>query len=287
MTECKLLTAAAGIATVLCLSGCIPPETADQMARNDSVLAPLFVQPTERDAVVWANDEFNADKRARGTAMLSYSKNGDDPKYVNYLYVKHLTDTDSSVRATAAFALALHGTPDQVPLIVPLLKDSDRFVRRNAAIALQRLHNPASIEKLMEATDPKLESEATVRAEAADALGQYAEVRVARRLIAALDDSNLIVNKAAYSSLRTLTGESLPAERRDWTNWLNAKGENTTAFANRRAYQYPAYSREKFWSEYLPFISSPPNESAGEPVGAPPISTSGDGGQGASADRGV
>lgn len=253
------------------LAGCIPQETANQMARNDSIIAPLFVQPTERDAVAWANDEFNADKRARGTAMLAYSKNGDDPKYVNYLYVKHLTDADSNVRATAAFALALHGTPDQAPMVAPLLKDSDRYVRRNAAIALQRLHNPAAIDKLMEATDPKNEPEPNVRAEAADALGQYAEPKVLQKLVAALDDVNLIVNKAAYTSLNTLTGQSLPPERKDWTNWLKEAGDR--AFDDRRAYMYPTFSRERFWSEYLPFIPSPPNENASEPVGAPPVSS--------------
>lgn len=238
------------------------------MARSDSVLAPLFYKPTERDAVAWANDEFNADKRARGTAMLANSKNGDNPKYVDYLYVKHLSDSDASVRSVAAIALALHGTPDHVPQLVPLLKDKDRSVRRSVLVALQRLHNPAAVSGLLEAADPATEPEAEVRAEAADALGQYAEPRVLQRLIAALDDPHLIVNKAAYSSLRTLTGQEMPADRRTWAGWAK---DNATPFAARRPYVYPAFSRDRFWSEYLPFISPPPNEEPGQPIGAPPL----------------
>jgi len=259
----------AGLTACVIAGGCIPQETANQMAKNDSILAPLFFQPTERDAVLWANDEFNADKRARGTAMLAYSKNGDDPKYVNYLYVNHLSDSDASVRATAALALALHGTPEHVPSLLPLLKDSDRFVRRNAVIALQRIHNPAAVESLIQVADPTKESEPSVRAEAADALGQYAEIRVLQRLALCLDDPSLIVNKAAYSSLQILTGEKLVPERRDWAVWIR---DSRTPFAGQHAYTYPAFSRERFWSEYLPFISPPPNEEPGEPIGAPPIS---------------
>jgi len=260
------------IAATGLLSGCIPQETANQMANNDSVLAPFFIQPTERDAVAWANDEFNADKRARGTAMLAYSKNGDDPKYVNYLYIKHLTDPDSNVRAVAAFALALHGNPDQVPSLVPLAKDPDRAVRRNTAIALQRLHNPVAVAALMDMTDATKESEVSVRAEAADALGQYPEPRVLQRLVTCLDDPQLIVNKSAYSSLRTLTGEELPPDRRAWAGWVKDAAE---PFAARTAYKYPAYSRDRFWTEYLPFISPPPNEEMGQPIGAPPVAGGG------------
>lgn len=256
------------VALAALLGGCIPPETANQMARNESVLGPLFNKPTERDAVVWANDEFNADQRARGTAMLANSKNGDNPKYVDYLYVKHLTDEDANVRAVAAIALALHGTPDHVPQIVPLLKDKDRSVRRSAIVALQRLHNPAAVSGLLEAADPATEPESVVRAEAADALGQYAEQRVLQRLVAALDDPQLVVNKAAYSSLRTLTGQEMAADRRTWAGWAK---DNAAPFAARRAYLYPAFSRERFWSEYLPFISPPPNEESGQPIGAPPV----------------
>ncbi|MBC7773243.1 MAG: HEAT repeat domain-containing protein [Pyrinomonadaceae bacterium] len=264
----RLLAGAAVLACGGLLTGCIPQETANQMAQSDSVLGPLFNKPSERDAVAWANDEFNADKRARGTAMLANSANGDNPKYVDYLYVKHLADPDASVRSVAAIALALHGTPDNVPQLIPLLKDKDRSVRRSALVALQRLHNPLAVTALLEAADPAIEFESSVRAEAVDALGQYPEQRVLQRLIAALDDPQLIVNQAAHSSLRTLTGQDMPADRRLWAGWAK---DNSSPFAARTAYTYPAFSRERFWSEYLPFISPPPNEEAGQPIGAPPV----------------
>lgn len=238
------------------------------MAENESVLAPLFKQPTEFDAVVWANDEFDADKRARGTAMLAFSPFGDDPKYVNYLYRRYLKDPDSNVRAVAAVALGLHGTPDDVPLLVPLLKDPDKTVRKATARSLQRLHNPVAVAPLMDAMDLAKEPEWEVRAEAADALGQYPEQRVLQKLIAALDDPQLVVNQTTLRSLKTLTGRDLGVDRRAWTKWAR---ETNDPFAARTAYIYPAYSRDKTWLEYLPFIPGPPNEVASTPVGMPPV----------------
>src|SRR5688572_17043207 len=83
------------------LAGCIAEETRNEMAEQDSVLAPLFKKPTEFDAVIWANDEYDSDKRARGTALLAFSPYGDDPKYVNYLYRRYLNDKDANVRTVA------------------------------------------------------------------------------------------------------------------------------------------------------------------------------------------
>src|SRR5690606_21330580 len=119
-----------------------------------------------------------------------------DPKYVNYLYRRYLTDEAANVRTVAAVAMGIHGTPDDVPQLAPLLKDSDKHVRKAAARALQRLHNPVAIDSLMDAVDPAKENEWEVRAEAADALGQYPETRVLQKLIAVLDDPSLVVNQS-------------------------------------------------------------------------------------------
>lgn len=238
------------------------------MAENNSVLAPLLKQPSEFDAVIWANDEYDSDKRARGTAILAFSPNGDDPKYVNYLYRRYLTDKAANVRTVAAVAMGIHGTPEDVPTLVPMLKDPDKNVRKATARSLQRLHNPAATDSLMDAIDPAKESEWEVRAEAADALGQYAETRVLQKLISTLDDDSLIVNQSTIRSLHTLTGQNLGVDRRAWTRWLR---ESKTPFEARTAYVYPAYSRDKTWLEYLPFIPSPPNEVASTPVGMPPV----------------
>jgi HEAT repeat protein len=194
---------------------------------------------------------------------------GDKPIYIKELYVPHLTDVDANVRAVSVFSLGMHGSPDHVPQIVPLLKDPDRHVRISAARALQRLHNPAAVDGLLEAIDPR-EEDTDVRAEAADALGQYAEVRVLDKLIAALDDPQLIVNRTAIRSLKTLTGQELPDDRLAWTKWEQSA---TAPFAGQRAYVYPVFSREKSWLEYIPFVPDPPNETPGQPAGMQAIRT--------------
>jgi hypothetical protein len=250
------------------LAGCLAEQTRNEMADSNSVLAPLFKQPSEFDAVIWANDEYDSDKRARGTALLAFSPNGDDPKYVNYLYRRYLTDSAANVRTVAAVSMGIHGTPEDVPSLVPLLKDADKNVRKATARSLQRLHNPVAVEPLMDAIDPAKESEWEVRAEASDALGQYAESRVLQKLISTLDDDALIVNQSTIRSLRTLTGQQLGVDRRAWTRWFR---DTKDLFAARSAYVYPAYSRDKTWLEYLPFIPSPPNEVASTPVGMPPV----------------
>jgi hypothetical protein len=248
--------------------GCLSEETRTEMADQESVLAPIFKQPTEFDAVIWANDEYDSDKRARGTALLAFSPYGDDPKYVNYLYRRYLTDKDANVRTVAAVAMGLHGTPDDVPQIVPLLRDSDKHVRKATARALQRLHNSVAIDPLMDAIDGAKEPEWDVRAEAADALGQYPENKVLQKLIATLDDEQLIVNQTTVRSLKTLTGQDLGVDRRAWAKWVR---DAKDPFAARMAYVYPAYSRDKTWLEYIPFIPNPPNEIASTPVGMPPV----------------
>ncbi len=250
------------------LAGCLAEQTRNEMAEQESVLAPLFKQPSEFDAVIWANDEYDSDKRARGTALLAFSPYGDDPKYVNYLYRRYLTDKDAHVRAVATVAMGLHGTPDDVPQIVPLLRDSDKHVRKAAARALQRLHNSLAVDPLMDAIDGTKEQEWEVRAEAADALGQYPENKVLQKLIATLDDEQLIVNQTTVRSLKTLTGQDLGVDRRAWAKWVR---DTKDPFAARIAYVYPAYSRGKTWLEYIPFIPSPPNEVASTPVGMPPV----------------
>lgn len=256
------------VAGVAALGGCLADETRNEMAESNSILTPLFKQPTEFDAVIWANDEFDSDKRARGTALLAFSPNGDDPKYVNYLYRRYLNDQAANVRTVAAVAMGIHGTPDDVPQIAPLLKDSDKHVRKAAARALQRLHNPVAIEPLMEMIDVAKEPDWEVRAEAADALGQYPETRVLQKLVSVLDDDSLIVNQSTIKALKTLTGEEIGVDRRAWTRWLK---DTNTPFAGRTAYVYPAYSRDKTWLEYIPFIPNPPNEMASTPVGMPPV----------------
>ncbi len=222
--------------------------------------------PTPTQAVAWALDEYDPNNRYRGTMYLATQRWGGGPEYLQ-LYVDAIKDEDAGVRSAGVRGLALHGSPEHVPLIIETLTDEDRIVRIDSARALQRIHAPIAVEPLMKAIQADLEESELVRAEAADALGQYAQPRVVDALIAALTDTNLAVNTATRKSLRTLTGQDFELDISAWVNWVRGRED---LFAARSAYVYPAFWRERKVIEYLPFVGQPPVEEPAIPVGFPP-----------------
>lgn len=248
------------------LGGCSAFSSANrqQMAEANSVLAPIMKRTSPAEAASWAADPYDADKRARGMNLLMNAPWGGEQVYLD-LYRQRITDESTPVRAVAARALALHGTPADVERIVPLLKEDQPLVRLEATRALQRLHNPVAVGPLIERLQPDKESEPEIRAEAASALGQYPESRVLQALIAAVADTSLLVNTEALSSLRTLTGnEELGMDRKAWVQWAK---ETDKPFAHQQPYIYPVFWREKRWIDHIPFMPAVPNEQASTPVG--------------------
>ena len=234
------------------------------MADNNSILAPIFVQPTPVDAARWSIDPYDADKRARGTNLLANAPFGGGDPYLK-VYREHLKDEGSLVRAVSARSLGMHGTPEDVELLLPLTADSESMVRFEAVRALQRLHNPAAVQRLLEMLLPAKEAEAAIRAEAACALGQYAQPVVLSGLITALADDDLVVVANAHDSLISLTGQDqLPEDRRAWVEWSRA---SQTLFAQQREFMYPVFHRDKGWLDYVPFMPPVPNEISGKPNG--------------------
>lgn len=251
-------------------------EDRAQMAAADSILAPVFKKFSPADAAAWASDPYDADKRARGMNMLANAPFGGAEAYVR-LYRERLKDIDdpmnpgkkipeaAPVRATACRALALHGNAGDVPEIARQTKAEEVMVRLEATRALQRLHNRAAVPALIERLNQDKEPQIEIRAEAAGALGQYAEGAVMQALIAALADPSLLVNRNAYESLRTLTGdETLGTDRKEWVEWVKRTDK---PFAHRKPYVYPVFWREKRWLDYVPLMPAVPNETASTPVG--------------------
>jgi HEAT repeat protein len=260
----RLGSRAATGAALLVLAGCIDSDTRRTMADNESVLAPLFSQPTPVDAARWSVDPFDADKRARGTNLLTNAPFGGGDPYLK-MYREHLKDEGPLVRAVSARALGMHGTSDDVVLLLPLTRDPVQQVRFESVRALQRLHNPVAIDRLIELLLPDKEADPAIRGEAACALGQYAQPRVLQALITALADDYLVVVANAHASLVTLTGQSqLPEDRRAWVAWMQGSPE---PFAARQEYVYPVFQRDKRWMDYVPFMPPVPNEIAGKPAG--------------------
>lgn len=254
----------AAVASAALLGGCLDNDTRREMAERDSILAPVFKQTTPAEAAAWASDPYDADKRARGMNLLANAPFGGAEAYLK-MYRERLKDDHAPVRAVACRSLGLHGRPEDVPRIVPLTKADEVIVRMEATRALQRLHEPSAVPALLERLSIDKETEPEIRAEAASALGQYADGNVLQALIAALGDPSLLVNTNALSSLQTLTGQDdLAADRKTWVQWVKSVDK---PFASRRAYVYPVFWREKRWLDYVPFMPPVPNEQASTPAG--------------------
>ncbi|HEY0171958.1 MAG TPA: HEAT repeat domain-containing protein [Pyrinomonadaceae bacterium] len=95
-----------------------------------------------------------------------------------------LGDRAAVVRATAVRALLSLAPGEAATLILPLLKDRDEFVRREAAYALGRARSTLAVGALAATT--QTDKEASVRAAAAVALGQIGDAASVPALAGAL-----------------------------------------------------------------------------------------------------
>lgn len=257
------------------LLGCRASDLGLRGAQPSNSIFQVFAPPTPAEAAAWAVDPYDADKRSRGLLLLANAPFGGEGVYLD-MYRAALQDGDPGVRAIAVRALALHGGGEDGPRIVEQFGTKDAGLRLECARALQRLHHPDAIDPLIKATSEREESDSLVRAASATALGQYAEGKVLDALIAAIDDRDLGVNRAAQDSLRTLTGEDFEFDVRRWVAW---REETTAPFARRGTYVYPVFRRDPTVVEWIFPWWSPPNEIAaapagmtdGGPIGAPAV----------------
>jgi HEAT repeat protein len=240
---------------------------------SESLIQAVSTERTPGELAQMAVNPYDANDRYLGVLGLANETFANQPVYIR-LFTDSIKDPEPSVRAAAARGLANHGEPAHVKLLVGALSDADPLVRQEAARGLQRLHDDSAIDPLIRAmrepdvrdTGTAAEREASVRTEAAMALGQYPQRRVVQALIAGLDDSELAVNDASLSSLRVLTGQDFGLDRVAWVDWL---GRAKQPFAAQGVYTYPVFHRDPRWFEYVPFVSKPHNEVAAPPAGLP------------------
>jgi HEAT repeat protein len=95
-----------------------------------------------------------------------------------------LGDASAVVRATAARAILSLGAGEASTLLVPLLRDRDEFVRREAAYALGLTRSRVGVPQLVVALET--DKQPSVRGAAAVALGQIGDPAAAPALVAAL-----------------------------------------------------------------------------------------------------
>lgn len=191
-----------------------------------------------------AFDVSDADKRRQSVMLIANGPHGHRTPYVR-LYRKLLTDPDPTVQAACARALGMHGKVKDAVKLADLFDTGNTFVRWEAAKALQRIHNPAVADELIDVVQN--DDDADVRIAAAKALGQYAEPAVFDALVGALQDQNYGVVQQARDSLRTLTGHQGPANPSHWLSW--AEQHRGNLFADRRKYTYQPYDPPPSWVE--------------------------------------
>src|SRR5688572_13425870 len=84
-----------------------------------------------------------------------------------------LNDASPTVRAAAAHALISLPNQEAAPLLLPLLKDKEEFVRREVAFALGATRHPSAISALVDLLNR--DKQRSVRAAAAVALGEIGD----------------------------------------------------------------------------------------------------------------
>ncbi len=259
----RVLAIGMSLACVAALGACAQDQDTTNMP-GESIFE-FFAPPTPAEAVAWAVDPYDADKRYRGLLLLANAPFGGEPPYVE-MYEKATTDGDPGVRAMAIRALAMHGSPRHAEIAITGLDDESKLVRWESARALERFYAPDAVVPLLRRLDPQIEDDVQVRASAARALGQYPEPRVVQGLIRALNDRQLVVNEGALESLRTLTGQDFAYDGRAWLAWSRDRDD---LFADGGEYSYPVFQRDKTFGELFMFWFEPPNEVEGRPIGAP------------------
>ena len=196
--------------------------------------------PTPGQTAREAFNTYDPDIRRRSVTRLAAAPFGGQAPYLR-LYRLLVDDPDATVRAACVKAIGMHGSVDDVKLIIAQLEDDDAFVRWESAKALERIHDPQAAGPLIQVLgeDP----DADVRMAAAHALGQYAQTRVYHALIGVLEDSSFGVAQAARQSLHTLTGYDFGTEGGLWLMWAQQQGDKL--FDQRQSYTWQPYVRPR------------------------------------------
>jgi len=227
--------------------------------------------PSPFEAAVWAADFNDPGRQRRGVVLLSNATFGGETPYLELYRTLTQESPDPLVRAAAIRALGRWGTPEDAQIIAGAAGFGDPEsietvpvpVRLEAAIALQRLHETAILDRIWRQLINEDENE-SVRIELAIALGQYATDASFQALCLALDDRSLALNLAAADSLRVMTGHDFGIDAQVWLSWYAA---TPAAFADGETFLYPTFQRRVGFWESLAFWNPVRFEEPGPPRG--------------------
>lgn len=193
---------------------------ATSRARPQSDLTPL-----QREVRVQTERLSSADVEERRDAVTRLGATGRPEG--SRAAASALSDASAIVRATAARAVLSLGHNEAATLILPLLRDRDEFVRREAAYALGLTRSPSAVTALAAAVET--DKRPSVRGAATVALGQIGDATAAPALAGALarrlpasglfgrllrkkvEEDEFVRRAAAISLGRIASRESVPA----------------------------------------------------------------------------
>ena len=171
-------------------------------------------------AVRLMENDRSADARRRGINNLLRWDFAQGGPYVRRYRQIARNDPDPYVRSIAIRALNRSRDPDSRPLFVESLSDASELVRLEAAKALVNLPDPAAAEPLMRlVTRP--EEDRDVRIAAAEALGYYRRLEVARALTPRLSEHDFGVAWQARRSLQRMTGQDFFYNEAAWLEYVS------------------------------------------------------------------
>lgn len=197
-----------------CKNKNITPQDADVAERNDQLT------PAQVTVLTAGDPQAPPDDRRNALITIATSSAAGEAVYVDF-YRATLGDptTDPTVASVAAAALALHGSPADTGRLTPLLDRDEPFLRWQAAVSLQRLHNPQAVPALLRAATG--DDDPDVRMAAAHALGQYPRRDVFDGLTTVLDDRDYGVSRAARDSLTLMAQHDAGDDPRDWRDYAD------------------------------------------------------------------
>lgn len=232
---------------------CLVPVGCDDPGKVVSDFIASDTTPAPSDL---ARDLFRVDspdKRRRALNLLTDADWGGEPPYLRAYRLLGAEDPDPTVRAAALRALGKFGSVDDVAMIKASLKDANKVVRWEAAVALQRIHREDAAEALIQAM--RDDTDTDVKTACANALGQYAKPEVFQSLVGALSDRDYTVATEAAKSLNTLTGQDFGT---DGSKWLAFADKNEKLFEGQKNYFYPQYRRDRTMMEKAMFWKKAP-----------------------------
>jgi hypothetical protein len=161
----------------------------------------------------------NADARRIGINGLVDEKFGRRPPYTTRYADMAELDQDYLVRATAIRALNISRDRSSTKLFIKSLTDPNVPVRLEACKALYRVPDPDAIDPLLRILNSP-EEDRDVRIAAAEALGRYKRLEVARALVSMLSNRDFALAWQSRRSLKFMFGRDLLYDESAWLSFL-------------------------------------------------------------------